>query len=63
MRAEAEPRHVDSLLKFAARAFRRPLSQPEHDNILAFYSELREKHGLTHEEAAARRFIADFLKA
>src|SRR5260221_10872699 len=51
MRVEAEPRHLDALLKFAARAYRRPLSQAERDNILAFYGSLREKSGLTHEEA------------
>jgi hypothetical protein len=51
MRVEAEPRHLDALLRFAARAYRRPLSQLERDNVLAFYSSLREKSGLTHEEA------------
>jgi hypothetical protein len=51
MRVEAEPRHVDALLKFAARAYRRPLSQVERGNVLAFYGSLREKSGLTHEEA------------
>src|SRR5450432_1337042 len=51
MRVEAEPRHLVALLKFAARAWRRPLSQPEHDDVLAFYQTLREKSGLTHEEA------------
>jgi hypothetical protein len=51
MRVEAEPRHLDTLLKFAARAYRRPLSQTEHDDILAFYRSLREQSGLTHEEA------------
>jgi mono/diheme cytochrome c family protein len=51
MRVDAEPRAVDTLLKFAARAYRRPLSQPEREKILAFYKSLREKSGLTHEEA------------
>jgi hypothetical protein len=51
MRVEAEPRHLDALLHFAARAYRRPLSQPEHDGVLAYYRELRDKSGLTHEEA------------
>ena len=31
MRVEAEPRHLDALLKFAARAYRRPLSQAERE--------------------------------
>jgi hypothetical protein len=51
MRVEAEPRHLNALLKFAARAYRRPLSEAEREKILAFYHELREKNGLTHEEA------------
>ena len=51
MRVDAEPRHLDALLKFAARAYRRPLSQAERDDMLAYYHSLREKNGLTHEEA------------
>lgn len=51
MRAEAEPRHLDALLAFAARAYRRPLSAPERDRILAYYHSLRKQSQLTHEEA------------
>jgi hypothetical protein len=51
MRVDAEPHHLDSLLKFAARAYRRPLTQAERDDVLAYYHSLREKGGLTHEEA------------
>jgi uncharacterized protein DUF1592/uncharacterized protein DUF1588/uncharacterized protein DUF1595/uncharacterized protein DUF1585 len=51
MRAEAEPHHLDALLNFAARAYRRPLTDVEREKILAFYRSLREKSGLTHEEA------------
>jgi hypothetical protein len=51
LRSEAEPKHLDALVQFAARAFRRPLTRQEHDQILTFYSSLREKTGLTHEEA------------
>jgi hypothetical protein len=62
-RMEAEPRHLDALVKFAARAYRRPLAQDERDDILAYYRELREKKGqglLTHEEAV-RASIASIL--
>jgi hypothetical protein len=59
-RLEAEPRHLDALLKFAARAYRRPLAQEERDDILAYYRELREKKGLTHEEAM-RGSVASIL--
>jgi hypothetical protein len=51
LRAEAEPRHIDALLKFAARAYRRPLDGPEREKLLAFYRSLRDTSGLTHEEA------------
>ena len=50
-RLEAEPRHLDALLTFAARAYRRPLSPPERADLLAFYRSLRDGKNLTHEEA------------
>ena len=50
-RMDAEPKHLDALLRFAARAYRRPLSKAERDDMLAYYHTLREKSGLTHEEA------------
>ena len=59
-RLEAEPRHLDALLKFAARAYRRPLAQEERDDILAYYHELREKKGLSHEETI-RESLANIL--
>ena len=51
MHVEAEPRQLDALLQFASRAYRRPLSPAERDDVLSFYRTLREKSGLTHEEA------------
>ena len=51
MRIDAEPRHLDALLQFAARAYRRPLSQAESEDLTAYYHSLRDKGGLTHEEA------------
>jgi hypothetical protein len=51
LRAGAEPHHLDALLKFAARAFRRPLSERERIQVLSYYRTLRDKNGLTHEEA------------
>jgi len=50
-RLEAEPRHLDALLQFAARAWRRPLAQAERDEVLAYYRQLREQSRMTHEEA------------
>jgi hypothetical protein len=49
-RLDAEPRQLDALLTFVARAYRRPLSQAERADLLAFYRALRDKNNLTHEE-------------
>jgi mono/diheme cytochrome c family protein len=51
MRTAAEPHHLDALLQFAARAYRRPLTKAERDDMLAYYHSLRDKSGLTHEDA------------
>jgi hypothetical protein len=51
MRVQAEPKHLDALLRFAGRAYRRPLSPAESQNLIAYYHSLREKGGLSHEEA------------
>src|SRR5205814_1599238 len=36
-RLAAEPKHLDSLIAFATRAYRRPLTPAERDDLLAFY--------------------------
>ena len=50
-RVEAQPKQQEALLQFAARAFRRPLSKAERDDILGYYRKMREKDALPHEEA------------
>ena len=40
-RLEAEPRQIDALLAFAGRAYRRPLTTAERDDLRAFYRTLR----------------------
>lgn len=50
-RLDAEPSHLASLSRFAERAYRRPLSSEERNELLAFYRHLREQDGLSHEEA------------
>ncbi len=50
-RIAAEPRHLEALAKFAERAYRRPLSRRERDELVAFYRESRVSGGLSHEEA------------
>src|SRR5262249_34829530 len=47
----AEPSHLKSLQAFAEKAYRRPLTQAERDDIVAFYHMLRDKEELTHEDA------------
>lgn len=49
-RVKAEPTHVDAVLAFASRAFRRDLTLSERDDIVAYYRSLRADE-LTHEEA------------
>jgi hypothetical protein len=48
--AAAEPSHLDALLAFAARAYRRPMTPAEADDLRAFYRSLRDQH-LSHEDA------------
>ena len=49
-RRDAEPHHRESLVAFAARAYRRPLAPAERQALLAFYGTLRAD-GLSHEDA------------
>jgi hypothetical protein len=50
-RIEAEPTHLAALQKLAGRAYRRPLTAEERDDLAAYYRSLRHKDGLTHEDA------------
>ena len=50
-RLDAEHSHLESLTKFAERAYRHPLSSDERGELLTFYHHLREQDGLNHEEA------------
>src|SRR5207248_458873 len=50
-RLAAEPSHLKALVQFAERAYRRPLSTAERDELLAFYHTLRRQDELGHEEA------------
>jgi hypothetical protein len=50
-RVDAQSRHLDALVEFAARAFRRPLAEFERDDLLAYYHQLRTKNELSHEDA------------
>jgi len=48
---DSEPRSLDSMLDFAARAWRRPLTKAETADLVGYYRTLREKDGLSHEDS------------
>lgn len=50
-RLDGEPVQLEALLSFAARAYRRPLTSAERDDLLSYYHGLRDKNGLPHEDA------------
>lgn len=49
--AEAKPKQLESLLTFAARAFRRPLSTAEREDILEFYQTSIQQSSGDHRSA------------
>ena len=51
MRDAAEPTHLAALEKFTERAYRRPLTAQERDDLHAFYKMSRAENGVDHEEA------------
>jgi hypothetical protein len=59
-RLAAEPSHLDSLVEFARRAYRRPLAPAEREELLSFYRRLRSEEELNHEDAL-RDTIASVL--
>ncbi len=50
VQAASEPKHLEALLAFAARAYRRPLSDREKDDLQALYRRLRGEE-LGHDDA------------
>ena len=66
MRAEAKALHLDALLAFTEKAYRRPLTASEREDVLAYYRSLREVTGLPHAEAVRDSIVSvlmapDFL--
>jgi hypothetical protein len=57
----SEPSHLERLLRFAAKAYRRPLSENEETGLRKLYGSLRQE-GLAHEEAF-RMTLARVLSA
>ena len=60
MERDAEPKHLEALVQFTQKAFRRPLELAERDALLAFYRSSRDRDGLTHDDAV-RDCIASVL--
>ncbi len=60
MRAAAEPVQLEALVKFAGRAYRKPLTKAQRDGLVAYYRKLRENGALSHEDAM-RDAIASIL--
>ena len=54
----AEPHHVQALLRFAGRAFRRDLTPIEQFELRSFYEQLRSRDCLAHEEAMQDLLVA-----
>ncbi|MFN0170408.1 MAG: DUF1592 domain-containing protein [Bryobacteraceae bacterium] len=57
---EVEPKQVEALVRFAARAYRRPLAVEEEGELRALYRRLREQE-LPHEEAFRRTLVRIFV--
>lgn len=51
MERDSEPKNLEALVRFAQKAYRRPLTVTERDDLLAFYRTLRNQDGLTHDDA------------
>jgi mono/diheme cytochrome c family protein len=56
-RGDAEPSHLEALFDFAARAYRRPLTSEERDDLLEFYRTARERFSGDHETAIREAIV------
>jgi hypothetical protein len=50
-RLDAEPSHLESLMQFASKAYRRKLTAKDRDKLLRYYKNLRDVNNLTHDDA------------
>ncbi len=57
-RATAEPLHIEAVLALAQRAYRRPLTSSESDEVTDYYRELRAVELLSHDEAIQDLLVA-----
>ncbi len=56
-RLAAEPSHLKALVDFATRAYRRPLSAEEREDVLEFYRSTRERDHVDHETALRETIV------
>ena len=56
-RREAEPSHLQSLFDFAARAYRRPLTEGDRVDLLSFYRDAKQRYALDHEGAIREAIV------
>jgi hypothetical protein len=59
-RVESEPVQLKAIQDFAARAWRRPLTQTDRDDLVRYYRSIRQKDALGHEDAM-RDLVVDIL--
>lgn len=57
---EAEPSHLSGLVNLAERAWQRPLTTADRDELISFYKTSRKKLGLSHAQAV-RDTLASIL--
>ena len=57
----AEPSHLEALVHFAQRAYRRPLTTAERDGLLAYYHKVHEQEDAGHEEALRQSLMTVLL--
>ncbi|MBM3738106.1 MAG: DUF1592 domain-containing protein [Acidobacteria bacterium] len=55
-RLDAEPSHLAELARFAARAYRRPLTEAERTGLTTYYQQQR-KAGLSHDDAMREMIV------
>jgi hypothetical protein len=56
-RLDAEPSHLESLMQFASRAYRRTLSQKDREKLLRYYRGLRDTNALSHDDAMREMIV------
>jgi len=65
-KSASEPKHLEAMLRFATRAYRRPLTAAEREDLLGYYRTLRANNELSHQDAIRQSLVSvlmspDFL--